>query len=310
MNKNSSKVLTYEFQKGVIPLLAVLGAFVIVVAGILLCLPTHAETVVVYDKIAAIGGYVFYGLSLAVLGYRTFSMRKLYEKMRIPRTKLFWVRILFAFALSFLYITLFCIVGSILLAIYQAVGIENLHTISQKTLFAFQGKSGWYGLFGVSVGISAMMTYATVAFIHTIVYSYEKKVLKAVWVIVFALVFLLTLFAVVISMSLPQIGVWFIFEPYAVSIPKGYISWEEVLMFDKSFQSSWLDFHLPHKVRVLRYDLCWDITNIWKLLAAAFIVVFSFLSIEFLYRRENASYEYASKEKTPKKQKQRGQVCD
>lgn len=309
MNKNSAKVFTYELKKCVLPLLALLAAFFIVVVRVLFALPVCAESVVVYDKVVSIGGYVFYGLTLAVLGYRTFSMRKLYEKIRIPRTKLFWVRILFAFALSFVYITLFILVGSTLLDIYQAQGMENIHVIAQKTLFAFQGKSGWYGLFGVSVGVSATMTYATVAFIHNVVCSREKMSLKVVWIIVFVFTICLVVFAVALSATLPNIGFGSI-EPFAVPIPQGYITWNEFLIYDRPFHPTWRDFTLPHDLRILRYDLCWDITNIWKLLGAAFIVVFSFLSIEFLYRDENASYEYVSQEKFSKKTKTRGQVCD
>ncbi len=304
MNKNSAKVFTYEFKKCILPLLAVLAMFLIVVAIVLLALPARAESVVVYDKVVSIGGYAFYGSTLLALGYRTFSMRKLYEKMRIPRTKLFWVRSFFAFALSFVYITLFVVVGSVLLGIYQGAGIENMHVIAQKTLFAFQGKSGWYGLFGVSVGVSATMTYAIIAFIHTVVHSRENLLLKVVWLIVFALALLLVIFAVVLAARLPNIGFWWAAEPFAISIPQGYITWDA---FSKYITSS---TDIPHRVRVLRYDLCWDITNIWKLLGAAFIVIFSFLSIGFLYRGENTAYEYASREKAAKKQKQGGQVCD
>lgn len=296
MRKSNEKIFLYELKKTFfIPM--VWAVFCVLLNFIDLLFFRVGEGVGMgeYDAFAKVNVYIFYSIVLGVLIYRTFTTRKLYEKMRVSKETLFWVRTLYIFTYCFLFTTLLTLVGTMNLAICHVEKYGDWQRIIKTTVFAYQGKSAWYFLFGAAVGMTGAITYSVVVFAQNIVYSGERWYLKIVWSIAFAAAIFLTHFVISTTFAFPGLGAN---EYFSTPIPFGGMTYG---MYDNYF------FHtvqfdprsaLTLEPELLRCDLCWNVTNPWVLLSGLFVIVFAFLSIGFLYRGENAGYTNVSEKET------------
>lgn len=244
-----------------------------------------------YERWAYSFLYIFYALVLGVFIYRTFTTRKLYEKTRVSKEKLFWIRTLYIFAYCFIFTTVLTLVGTMNLAICDVEEYGDWQKIIKTSVFAYQGKSAWYFLFGAAVGMTGAITYSVVVFAQNIIYSRERWYLKIIWSIALISAIFSTHFVIATTFTFPGLGAG---EYFSTPIPFGNMTYE---IYDNYF------FHtaqfdprsaLAVEPELLRCALCWTITNPWVLLSGLFVIVFAFFSIGFLYRGQNAGYANVS----------------
>lgn len=298
MRKINGKLFLYELKKTF--LLPSIWAGVCVLLNFIDLLFFRVEEgtgISDYERWAQWFLYIFYAIVMGVFIYRTFTTRKLYEKMRVPQEKLFWIRTLYIFSYCFIFTTVLTLVGTMNLAICKIEQYGEWQKIIKTSVFAYQGKSVWYFLFGAAVGMTGMITYSVVVFVQNIIYSGERWYLKIVWSVAFIGAIFSTHFVISRTFTFPGLGAN---EYFATPIPFGGMTYE---MYENYFfHSAQFDPSIALRLapELLRCDICWNIANPWVLLSGLFVIVFAFLSIGVLYREENVAYSYVSqKEERP-----------
>ena len=119
MRKINGKLFLYELKKTfLIPSIFTVACLVLNVIDLLFFRDAEARPSD-YDKFAKGALYVFYAVVMALFIYRTFTTRKLYEKVGIKAQTLFWVRILYLFAYCFLFTTILTLMGTLNLEIFK-----------------------------------------------------------------------------------------------------------------------------------------------------------------------------------------------
>ena len=295
MRKINGKLFLYELKKTfLIP--AIFATLFLIISFIDLLFYDEVATLASgYDNFARGALNVFYALVTVLFIYRSFTTRKLYEKVGIKTQILFWVRILYLFAYCFLFTTILTLMGTLNLEIFKIEQNLEVQKIVKSSVFAYQGKSAWYFLFGAAVGMTGAITYAVVVFIQQLIVSKERWYLKIVWAFAFTAAIFFAHYVIADTYMIPALGSN---EYFTTPIPygklthrnyKGYFNRAEV--YDPSLA-------LRLQPEILRCELCWNITNIWVLLAGIAIIVFAFLSIGFLNREKNEGYETALKEES------------
>lgn len=292
MRKINGKLFLYELKKTFL-LPAILAVLCVLLNFIDLLFFRVEEGVGVgdYDKWAKWFLYIFYAIVMGVFIYRTFTTRKLYEKTRISKEKLFLIRILYIFAYCFIFTTVLTLVGTMNFAIVDVEQYADWQKIIKTSVFAYQGKSAWYFLFGAAVGMTGMITYSVVVFAQNIICSGERWYLKIVWSVAFMGAIFSTHFVISRTFTFPGLGTN---EYFATPIPFGgmtYAMYENYFFHSAQFDPSIALGLVPE---LLCCDICWNIANPWVLLSGLFVIVFAFLSIGVLYREENVAYSYVS----------------
>ena len=291
MRKSNGKLFLYELKKTfLIPSLLV-GIYLLVALFDTVVFNVGAGAARDYDRYSHIFLYVFYAVVLTLFIYRVFTMRKLYEKMRIAYEKLFWIHVLYIFTYCFLCTTALLLVGT--LRVYKMKNGYYAEYVgyARHSLFALQGKTKWYFLFGASVGLTGVITYSVAVFIQHLFVCRDKWYFKAVWGCVFAAAILSTHFVITRTYTCPALGNN---EGFATPLPYGGMSYQTYKYFFEHGLSSPFDpfSALLPSAEILRCDLCWNIANPWVLLSSLFVIVFAFVSIGFLHRAKNANYAY------------------
>lgn len=239
-----------------------------------------------YERWAHSFLYIFYAIVMGVFIYRTFTTRKLYEKMRVPQEKLFWIRTLYIFSYCFIFTTVLTLVGTMNLAIASVEQYGEWQKIIKTSVFAYQGKSAWYFLFGASVGMTGAITYSVIVFAQNIICSGERWYLKVVWSLAFISAIMCTHFVISLTNTFPGLGAG---EYFSTPIPFGGMTYQA---YDNYFDTVQFDpsTALRLEPELVKCNLCWNVTNPWVLLSGLFVIVFAFLSIGFLHRGRNAGY--------------------
>lgn len=292
MRKINGKLFLYELKKtfllpSILAELCVLLNFI----DLLFFRTEEGAGVGDYDKWAKWFLYIFYAIVMGVFIYRTFTTRKLYEKIRVSKEKLFWIRTLYIFAYCFIFTTVLTLVGTMNLAIANVEQYGEWQKIIKTSVFAYQGKSAWYFLFGASVGMTGAITYSVIVFAQNIICSGERWYLKIFWSVAFMGAIFSTHFVISRTFTFPGLGTN---EYFATPIPFGgmtYAMYENYFFHSAQFDPSIALGLVPE---LLCCDICWNIANPWVLLSGLFVIVFAFLSIGVLYREENVAYSYVS----------------
>ena len=295
MRKINGKLFLYELKKTfLIP--AIFATLFLIISFIDLLFYDEVATLASgYDNFARGALNVFYAVVMALFIYRTFTTRKLYEKVGIKAETLFLIRMLYLFGYCFLFTTILTLMGTLNLKVFNIEQHLEAQKIVKSSVFAYQGKSGWYFLFGAAVGMTGAITYAVVVFIQQLIVSKERWYLKIVWAFAFTAAIFFAHYVIADTYMIPALGSN---EYFTTPIPygklthrnyKGYFNRAEV--YDPSLA-------LRLQPEILRCELCWNITNIWVLLAGIAIIVFAFLSIGFLNREKNEGYGTAQKEES------------
>ncbi len=287
MRKINGKLFLYELKKTF--LLPSIWAGLCVVLNFIDLLFFRTEEgagISDYERWAHSFLYIFYAIVMGVFIYRTFTTRKLYEKMRVPQEKLFWIRTLYIFAYCFIFTTVLTLLGTMNLAIANVEQYGDWQKIIKTSVFAYQGKSAWYFLFGASVGMTGAITYSVIVFAQNIICSGERWYLKIVWSVAFIGAILCTHFVISLTFTFPSLGAG---EYFSTPIPFGGMTYQA---YDNYFDTVQFDpsTSLRLEPELVKFNLCWNVTNPWVLLSGLFVVVFAFLSIGFLYRGQNAGY--------------------
>ena len=295
MRKINGKLFLYELKKTfLIPSIFTVSCLVLNVIDLLFFRDAEAGPSD-YDKFAKGALYIFYAVVMALFVYRTFTTRKLYEKVGIKAETLFLIRMLYLFGYCFLFVTALTLMGTINMEIFKVDQYVEMQRLYKTSVFAYQGKSVWYFLFGAAVGMTGAITYAVVVFIQQLIVSKERWYLKIVWAFAFTAAIFFAHYVIADTYMIPALGSN---EYFTTPIPygklthrnyKGYFNRAEV--YDPSLA-------LRLQPEILRCELCWNITNIWVLLAGIAIIVFAFLSIGFLNREKNEGYGTAQKEES------------
>ena len=295
MRKINGKLFLYELKKTfLIPSIFTVACLVLNVIDLLFFRDAEAGPSD-YDKFAKGALYIFYAVVMALFIYRTFTTRKLYEKVGIKAETLFLIRMLYLFGYCFLFVTALTLMGTINMEIFKVDQYVEMQRLYKTSVFAYQWKSAWYFLFGAAVGMTGAITYAVVVFIQQLIVSKERWYLKIVWAFAFTAAIFFAHYVIADTYMIPALGSN---EYFTTPIPygklthrnyKGYFNRAEV--YDPSLA-------LRLQPEILRCELCWNITNIWVLLAGMAIIVFAFLSIGFLNREKNEGYETYQKEES------------
>ncbi|MBQ8429000.1 MAG: hypothetical protein IJX30_02775 [Clostridia bacterium] len=295
MRKSNGKVFLYELKKTfLIPTIWAVFSLLLNVIDLLFFSDPEAGPND-YDDWAKAFLYIFYAIVMVLFIYRMFTTRKLYEKVGVRAGTLFWVRILYIFGYCFLFTTLLTLMGTLNLAVFKIEQYVEAQEVIKTALFAYQGKSAWYFLFGAAVGMTGAITYATVVFVQNLIISKERWYLKIVWGIAFVAAICLAHFVIADTYMFPALGGN---EYFTTPIPYGagtYRSYKRYFFRAEVYDPS---LALRLEPEILRCDLCWNITNVWALLVGLFIIVFAFLSIGFLHREKNEGYESTQKEES------------
>ena len=290
MRKTNKKIFGYEFKKTVLIPALLLGAYTVIYL-IDLLFNVFGENVIDAERISKWCLYGFYAVLIGLFTYRTFTTRKIYEKMRIDKQKLFLVRALYVFLYAFISTTLFVALGTLRMAVFKWTNYQEYLRFDYDCMFAYQGKTWLYSLFGVSVGVTAVLTYCVAAFIERIIYSKERWYFKLVYGALFALAVLMMHYPVSFFYRAPSLGHNELFAPV---IPYGAMTYEHF--------NEYVVMHVNHvsygvaRVQLLRCDLCWNITNVWGVLSAVFTFAFTFFAMQMLQRRVNDGYFVRKKE--------------
>ena len=287
MRKINGKLFLYELKKTF--LLPSIWAGVCVLLNFIDLLFFRVEEgagVGDYDKWAQWFLYIFYAIVMGVFIYRTFTTRKLYEKMRVPQEKLFWIRTLYIFSYCFIFTTVLTLVGTMNLAIASVEQYGEWQKIIKTSVFAYQGKSAWYFLFGASVGMTGVITYSVTVFAQNIICSGERWYLKIVWSLAFISAIMCTHCIISLTNTFPSLGAG---EYFSTPIPFGGMTYQA---YDNYFDTVQFDpsTALRLEPELVKCNLCWNVTNPWVLLSGLFVIVFAFFSIGFLHRGRNAGY--------------------
>ena len=137
MRKINGKLFLYELKKTF--LLPSIWAGVCVLLNFIDLLFFRVEEgagVGDYDKWAKWFLYIFYAIVMGVFIYRTFTTRKLYEKIRVPKENLFLIRILYIFAYCFVFTTVLTLIGTMNLAICKIEQYGEWQKIIKTSVFA------------------------------------------------------------------------------------------------------------------------------------------------------------------------------
>ena len=295
MRKINGKLFLYELKKTfLIP--AIFATLFLIISFIDLLFYDEVATLASgYDNFARGALNVFYALVTVLFIYRSFTTRKLYEKVGIKTQILFWVRILYLFAYCFLFTTILTLMGTLNLKVFNIEQHLEAQKIVKSSVFAYQGKSGWYFLFGAAVGMTGAITYAVVVFIQQLIVSKERWYLKIVWAFAFTAAIFFAHYVIADTYMIPALGSN---EYFTTPIPYGKLTHRNYKGY--FLRADVYDSALALRLQpeILRCELCWNITNIWVLLAGMAIIVFAFLSIGFLNREKNEGYETALKEES------------
>ena len=248
------------------------------------------------DAVAQVCLYMFYALVMGVFIYRTFTTRKLYEKVGVRAETLFLIRMLYIFGYCFLFTTVLTVIGTLSFEFLNFEEYAWAQQVFKSTIFAYQNKSGWYFLFGASVGMTGAITYAAVVFMQHLIASGERWYLKIVWTVSFFSSILLAHAVISNSYLFAGLGSK---EYFSTPIPYGAISYRNYGMF-LSYMPNHPSLSLKLEPEILRFDLCWNITNIWVVLAGLLIIVFAYFAIGFLHRGKNDGYEVISQKEENK----------
>ena len=295
MRKINGKLFLYELKKTfLIP--AIFATLFLIISFIDLLFYDEVATLASgYDNFARGALNVFYALVTVLFIYRSFTTRKLYEKVGIKTQILFWVRILYLFSYCFLFTTILTLMGTLNLKVFNIEQHLEAQKIVKSSVFAYQGKSGWYFLFGAAVGMTGAITYAVVVFIQQLIVSKERWYLKIVWAFAFTAAIFFAHYVIADTYMIPALGSN---EYFTTPIPYGKLTHRNYKGY--FLRADVYDSALALRLQpeILRCELCWNITNIWVLLAGMAIIVFAFLSIGFLNREKNEGYETAQKEES------------
>ncbi|MBQ8291795.1 MAG: hypothetical protein IJX88_04745 [Clostridia bacterium] len=237
------------------------------------------------DKDAASFLYVFYGALFASFVYRTFTMRKLYEKVRVKPEKLFLAQFTLIFVVCVLYVLVAVLLGTARVAVLQKHDRQAYLQSDYVFLFAFQGKRWWYFLFAFSVATTAGITYSFTVLIANIVYAKQRWFWKIAWGLV-------PLIAVFFSHELPT---W-VLDAFTIGngdffgapMPVGHISQSRYLAF-------WKDLDIMIDYAQASFPLChvcWNIYNLPMLLCAVGMMALGFFSCTFFTGNYNEGYLY------------------
>lgn len=234
-----------------------------------------------YELIANFSVYAFFAITVIYYVYRTFSAHKLYEKMRVNPERLFLIRIFSMFILLFGFVTILVLLGTVDMWIIRLKNEVGYQKEIKTALFALQGKNLWYLLFGVSVGMTGVMMYSMVVFIKNIIFSNERGYLKLLWIALFFTTVFASHYTMSLTCELPSIvGNQYFSAP----IPYGKISYELYETYNMELSNAYSN--------LLKFNLCWNITNYVGLLFGFSIIILSFTSIGILNRRVNEDYNY------------------
>ena len=295
MRKINGKLFLYELKKTfLIP--AIFATLFLIISFIDLLFYDEVATLASgYDNFARGALNVFYALVTVLFIYRSFTTRKLYEKVGIKTQILFWVRILYLFSYCFLFTTILTLMGTLNLKVFNIEQHLEAQKIVKSSVFAYQGKSGWYFLFGAAVGMTGAITYAVVVFIQQLIVSKERWYLKIVWAFAFTAAIFFAHYVIADTYMIPALGSN---EYFTTPIPYGKLTHRNYKGY--FLRADVYDSALALRLQpeILRCELCWNITNIWVLLAGMAIIVFAFLSIGFLNREKNEVYETYQKEES------------
>lgn len=291
MKKNSFKLFLYELKKTfVLPLTFLTVCLAIYIFDYIVLLTGNQS----FDMESDAGGLltIFVLILLIAFTYRSFSTRKIYQKMRINPEKIFLVRLLYVFLYSCIFTIILIALGSIRLEIIKDRSPGEYYKLLKFGLFLFQGRSGWYFLFGVSIGATSSIVYSVVEFAKNIIFSNERRLLKIVWSICFLISLLIPLFVARDTYYLPSIGNEEFFSsviPYGANFYSTYAYY-----FANAYIGDPMSILTP-SAQVLEFLLCYNVTNFMMVLSGLMIIALSFTSIGFLNRRQNDCYAYESK---------------
>ena len=274
MRKSNGKVFLYELKKTyIIPTVWAVFCLLLNVIDLLFFRDAEAAGPSDYDNWAKMFLYFFYAIVMGVFIYRTFTTRKLYEKVGVSAEILFLVRTLYVFGYCFLFTTALTLMGTLNLAVFKIEQYFEAQEVIKTSLFAYQGKSAWYFLFGAAVGMTGAITYATVVFVQHLIVSKERWYLKIVWGVAFVSAIFLTHFVISETHTFFALGSN---EYFTTPIPYGMMTYRNYKGYFSRAEIYHPSLALNLEPEILRFELCWNITNIWVLLAGLFVIIFAF----------------------------------
>ena len=241
------------------------------------------------DKAAEIYLYIFCGLILASLIYRTVTDDKLFKKARIDPKTVFLSRLFSAAVFCFLFATFALLLGTARLAKLKNRNEDMFYVKDYPFIFSLFGKRGTYMLFGLSVGFSVAVAYSFVFMIHQAITSDFHPAAKVAFIAALAAVGVFALFVPYRFVSVGNVGT----SVYGAGLPVGNISYAAIRNFTAAHYYQQV---LPSPV-VIKCAVCWNILHIPALVVGAAIIILGFLSHSFFSIKENADYIYGGKKK-------------
>lgn len=224
---------------------------------------------------------IFCFLLLALAVYRTFAVRKLYEKVRIKAETVFLARCLLLTLATWLYLLVALALGSI------RVGTLEVNS-TYPFVFTLLRKPWWYAiLFPLSVVTSLLTAYSLAELIKNILVGRMRVIFKV-------LAMLLPALLVIFLHAAPQVTLdWYTIgnnDYFMGQMPVGEISYG--LYMDMFSCSDLLhgvtDYKIPYCM------LSWNIYNLPLLLAAVVCILIGYFSFAFFGLKKNESYLYSS----------------
>ena len=210
--------------------------------------------------------------------------------MRVDAKRLFLCRIIIVMSACVLYTTIALLLGTARIAHYKKYAYLSYLKQDYLFVFAMQGKRWWYILFGFSVAMSVGITYALTVCVENLIYSRDLWFIKV-------LVVLFMFFAISLAHSLPlnAIGAPTLgsSELFRTCLPVGEITRHQYA----SYLHTDVTVTLTDAKQTLAVCyVAWHISNLAVFLSGIAIIIFCYLSITFLTRRENDDYLYGEKE--------------
>ena len=291
MRRNNGKLFLYEtVYLLLVPTLFFVGYALIELLTLGQTSKVNSGYYVEKDKGAQTCLYIFYALVVLSFVYRTFSMRKLYKKVRVNPKRLFWYRLLIVTLACFIYVTVALLLGTARIAHYKRYAYADYLKHDVVYMFAMQGKRWWYILFGFSVGMTMALTYALTVVVENLIFSRQHWLIRVIVAVLFFMAVCLTHVMPVVAVTAPTLGEA---ELFKACLPVGSLTYHEYGLY---FATPETIANPPVYNTIQLCYVAWHISNIAVLISAIVFIAYCYLSIAFLTRGENDNYLYGYKE--------------